>query len=250
MRKRQLLHWVMALAVVGALAGCSDNNNPAGPGDGGNGDQPPEFTLQQVSVPDAMRQSNDPYAIVTVSYVGLANSFSSWFGYFTPPSSAKIARPTGTQDGPPWVYTYSQGGVSVTLTIDEEGDHYTWDVVANGNDGETTYDNFHYLHGERAMDESNGSIVLNDPESLSTAAEWEWSLSSSNVYSFLMTAYDVTEDLQIDLVANPDQSGQLEYRTGTNNEYVPEFGSQWQSSGAGTWQEYSDGEVVDSGSWE
>jgi hypothetical protein len=250
MRQRHLLRWFAVVAFALALAGCSDDDNPTGSGNGGNGDGPPEFTVSQVSVPEAMRQSNDPFAILTVSYVNLANSFSNWFGYFTPPASAKIARPAATQDGPPWAYNYTQGGLTVTLTIDVEGDNYTWDVVADGTDGSTTYDNFHWLHGERSMDEKSGSIVAYDPDVTGPVAEWDWSFSPTDVYSFLMTAYDEFENIQIDLTVNPDASGQLESRSGSGNEYLPEFTSQWQSSGAGMWQQYSEGEVVDSGSWE
>lgn len=245
LRRKLFAGMIVSVCLIG-IAGCSDDDNPAG---SGNGAEAPEFSIVTVSVPDAMTQSSDPMAQLTVSYVAFANTFSSWFSFFTPPAgAAKVAAPAGAHDGAPWVFTWSEDGLTVTLTITEDSENYTWSVVLDGTDGETTYDDFTLIDAAASKDGSGGSLVIYDPATQSSALDWTWNQASGGPYNFLMTSYD-SEGFQIALTVNLDESGDLEYRMGDGAVFVRIFRSEWQSDGSGDWWNYADGEIVDSGSW-
>lgn len=244
LRNKLFCGMIVGVCLIG-LVGCSDDDNPTGTG---NGAEAPEFSIINVSVPDAMVQSSDPMAQLAVSYVSLANSISTWTGFFTPPAgAAKLVAPAGVADGP-WVYTWSEEGLTVTLTITESSQNYMWSVVFDGTDGETTYDNFTFIDAAASKDGSSGSLVIYDPMTESPALDWTWSETSSGVYNFLMTSYD-SEGFQIALTVNADKSGTLEFRMSDGSSFEPLFGSEWQSDGSGDWWNYADGEITDSGSW-
>jgi hypothetical protein len=256
MRKKQLCTWMIAAVFLIGAAGCSSDDKSTGPGTGGG--EAPEFGITNVSIPTAMTESSDPMAQMAVGFVGLANSFSGWFGFMTPPvTAAKVVATYGSQDGP-WVTTWSDGNLTVTVTVTETSDRYTWEVMANGSADGITYNNFTLIYAEVHKDGSQGSMEVYDPTTDQLVLSWNWSSAPDGTYHFTMTGYDTSallaaspnsETLQISVTVNPDESGGIEYRLGDGSSFELAFRAEWQSSGAGEWWNYSNGEITETGTW-
>ena len=252
MLRKRIVHALLGVVFVIGLNGCSDDS-PSGPGGGGNGDEAPSLTVSNVGVPAAMSQSNNPMAVLATSYVSMANSFTGWLGFFRPPAgAAKMVVSSGAEGGP-WVHTWTDGSLSVVLTITELADRYTWSVVVDGTDGDDTFDNFLMAHAEAFKNSERGSMVVYDLESTLAAITWNWEINASDVYNFLMFGYESgsTQDgFEIDLTVNPNQSGDLSFSEVANSISALNFRSTWQSTGAGEWWRYEGGEVSETGTWQ
>jgi len=143
---------------------------------------PPAMSIGSVSVPTAMEQSENPMAQMAVGFVAMANAFSSYGAYLTPPGGKAAA----DGDGPPWEYTWSEGGLTITMTITEVGTEYHWDIVLDGTDGTYTYTDWLVIHAEQAQDGSSGLMIVYEPVTTNILAQWSWSTDLSGVYTFEM----------------------------------------------------------------
>jgi len=180
----------------------------------------------------------------------MANAFSAYGTWFTPPTTAKIsAEPFSVNTGPPWTYTWTIENLTITLTVTEEGTNWVWDVVLDGTDGEYTYDNWLSIHAEQAKDCNSGQLMIYMPVTTEICLEWSWSVDAEGVYTFVMTSYYEEEGLKVEITVNPDNSGELELYTKVGEIYLRTFRAVWQTDGSGQWWTYVGGLQTDSGSW-
>lgn len=139
MNKKTWMAWLLIFAAALFIGGCSssDDDGPSGP----SGDNPPEMGGSDINItiPDGMANSQDPMALLAVTYIQMANSISTYGGWFDPPNGIRAAAES-------WEYTWTEGGLTVTLIIEETSSMYTWDVYVDGSDGYYTYDNWHMYH--------------------------------------------------------------------------------------------------------
>ncbi len=214
------------------LASCA-KKNPTEP----EKTTPAELKIKTVDVPSAMKQISDPKAATTLGYVNLTNSFNSYQALFHIPQTA-----TGA-DGK---FTWTHGGLSLTMFQDNSGGNNTWKMVFNGTDGETTYNNWVAMEASQSADEKNGWMKIYKENSTEVASKWTWTTDANGKYIFTLISYDGSEVNKIEITSNPDLSGELRFFT--NNVLVSK--TTWDKDGNGQWWEYDDqGNLTDSGSW-
>jgi len=237
MRHMKFLVSLLTMLILVLVIGCSDDDK--GP-TGNNGEtQQPTFSIDSITVPAAMAQSADPKAQEAVTYVMMANAFSAYGSWFTPPT---------TSEGPPWIYTWTVDGLTIILTVTEEGTNWVWDIVLDGTDGEYTYDNWLFIHAELAKNNSNGQLTIYEPVTTDVSLEWSWNVDTEGVYTLVMTSYE-GEGFKFEITVNPDDSGELELYTKVGESYQLTFRAVWQADGSGQWWTYEGDQQTGSGSW-
>jgi hypothetical protein len=248
-RKRWPLLATMLLVLAFALTGCSDDDddNPTNPGNGG--DDAPEFMgVEAVTLPQAMQDSTDPYAIMASSYVNQINLIAGYSTIFTPPSNKAAA------DGPPWVWTWTYNddvqNVTVTLTADEVDGFYTWEMVYDGTVDGMTFNDAVVYRARQAVDGSSGDFWLHDiyEGSGEVLIEWHWTSSGADT-DFEMIAWSGNESIRIVMSFKGDTSGDVDIFEGSAGNWVIQYHFEWTEAGTGSWAEYENGQLVDSGTW-
>ena len=247
MLKRNHLLFALLILTVGFFIGCSDDS-PSGPDSG----DLPEFQAPTVDIPQAMKSSNDPGAIQTVAYVQMANSFNSYLSFFNPPAGA-LSKSTASQDDD-WSYNWNvndeSGQYTVTLTVNRTDEGTEWKVAISGTMEGRTVNNWVFIQGEQTADGKNGKIYVFNPELAPAAVlvfEVTNAIDANNIH---LLTFLSPEDFKLVLTSNPDSSGDLIASEWLNGEFIKEFTSNWNSSGAGSWISYNkDGTPDEQGSW-
>ncbi|NOX88735.1 MAG: hypothetical protein GXO77_06895 [Calditrichaeota bacterium] len=231
---------IIIVLSLGIFACSSDKNNPVD-----QQEEPPQgLEISQVEAPAKMQNSTDPQANLTVTYLNLLNSFQTYTNLLTPQGQTrKVGDAAGTTDGPPWVYSWTNGTLKITLTINIEDRQYHWKVVYDGSLGEINFDNFVFIEAWSALDGKSGSLVVNDNKTGSKVLEWNWQKDDEDTVT--MTFWGYLSDVKIIATQKADLSGSLEYYEGSQLT----FKATWTSDGSGSWWVYDNGTVSDSGTW-
>lgn len=243
-----LLALLLCLSLV--VSGCSDDDDDDGP-TGPAGNNPPAFEVgATIELPSGLQESSDPQAQMAYGFVSQLNDLVNYVAVFTPPQGAKAA-----DDGPPWVYTwtYSEGGDSatVTLTIDESGGYYTWELRWDGTVEGEVFDDVLVYAARQAVDGSSGDFYLYDlvEGTGQVVAEWHWSVDAAQTVSFEMISWDGSDSVRITAEVMADGSGSLDLYEGSASAWVQVWHFEWDALGAGSWAQYEDGSMVGSGTW-
>ncbi|MCP5063638.1 MAG: hypothetical protein GY936_14420 [Ignavibacteriae bacterium] len=197
--------------------------------------------VKEIQVPDALKQSSDQKATFANAYISsmnsLANGFSAWLS--APAGSESLAKTNDDRS-----YTWSAGGISITMNYSENGDNYTWEVFLNGTDGEgLTFNNFKFLEAAQNKNESEGYLKIFEDNSSNLSSTWSWVTNTNDVYSMTFGGDD---NDRIEVNSNPDESGELLFYE--NNVLVSR--TVWTSAGTGEWTEFdSGGNITDSGTF-
>ncbi len=206
---------------------------------------PQEVTIDPVTVPEALQTSSDPHAQQVVGYVQMINMFQSFVQNLIPQQHVgKVFESEGTLDGPPWVYTWTNGPMSFTLTITIEDDQYHWKLVLNGADPSTgqTYNKFVFMEAWQKLDGSSGKLVINEFGE-GGKVEWNWNIDKDGTEK--ITYIDYMSNTKIEVVQNKDLSGSIQ--VWENNVLV--YKAVWNADGSGTWWVYDEEGNVSSGTW-
>ncbi len=224
------------------LLSCSDDkkDNTTGPAE-----EPPEtVTVETIEVPQAMQQSTDQYAQLTVQYIQLVNYLQQLAINLQPPAQmGKVAQTPLTNDGPPWIYTWTDGTITATLTITIEDNLYHWKLTYSGIIEGVQFDNVTVFEAWADQDGTYGKFIWYDTNTKEKIAEWVWDKDDQGVLSFTYTDYENGD--KIIIKQNPDLSGVLEVYE--NN--LLTFKAQWNADGSGSWWTYENGSLTDSGTW-
>lgn len=247
MHKFEMRRWLILMAVLmlAFAVGCSDDDDPTGPGNGGD-DAPTFDGPEAYTAPASMQTSSDPYAqtaYFSTVQIGLASTYLTWFN--APPGKAAA-------DGPPWTqeWNFNEGGdnLTVSIVIDEQGDDWTWQVRFDGTMGGETYQNIVVYRARQAKNGSTGMLEVFNPATGNVVSLWAWDASLTRMRSFNGTM-PATE-----MILTPDGSGGADLSIYTDGFQAGDgwesMAMSWDSAGNGSWTEYNeDGSVADSGVW-
>ncbi len=239
---------ILALALI-VLPGCSDDD-PVTP------DQPktaPTFSLgteEQVELPAGLIASDDPMAGMVAGQMALANALTGYGAFFVPPTKAAAT------DGPPWVYTWTitqlpDLDLTLTLTINETANSYTWAYVIDGFDEDGTYDNIVFYEAEVAKDRSWGNMTINewDTSTVMPTLTWAWSTSAQGVFSMEMKSYG-DDAFRLVWEILPDNSGTLDMYEWFSSDWRAVYHFEWTALGNGSWILYNyEGGANVTGTW-
>lgn len=222
----KVTRWILILLAIFAMAvatGCSKDSSTNG---GTPSDDPPEFegTSNPITVPTGMANSSDPNAALANAYIGMANGITGHGAWFTPPTRA------AADDGPPWEYSWSEGGLTVTLIINETAEMYIWEVYLDGTLDQEVFDNYLFYSAWSTIDGSCGGLTFYAYDGQGEMS-WEWCTDEFGVYTMTMTFTDSMDTIIIDILVNPDGSGEITYDVNG----VTVFMVVWDALGNGEW---------------
>ncbi|HPF36037.1 MAG TPA: hypothetical protein PLH84_11490 [Candidatus Krumholzibacteria bacterium] len=220
---------VLALLALALAAGCGGSDDPTDPA--GNNDQIPAFNGPEMyTVPSALAASTDLMAMQAESVIQTINTAAVYVSLLNSGSKALA-------DGPPWVTTFNYMGLTIELTVDVDGDDYTYEGRLTGSLGEATYDNDLVYVAREAMDGSAGQLSYLDPATGIEVSRWSWSGSSSS-----LTTFDAGV-VASQMVLTPDGAGGASldiYAEGDSGTGWLSTAMVWNAAGVGTWTLYDD----------
>jgi hypothetical protein len=241
--------FICLLAVVlilGLVSGCSKDKSTE------PNESAPQFVPKTVTVPQAMQQSSDQMAQMSMSYISMANAMSNFASYFTPPP---LAKSNGGLDATGWEKKWQEDGMTVTLTASENDTGFQWIVKLDGtslSEG-TTFNDFTFLQIEQNENGTAGQFILFDfvNNTSEMAIHWVWTNYPGNPLYFVCTFYDDgVPDTKLEITSNPDKSGELKFYEYINNVFVLDFHTSWTATGSGAWWSYDNlGNITDQGTW-
>lgn len=238
---KTIKYTIFLFGILFLLAACSKDEDPQ-PAVKGNQVGLFAEDARPITVPEAMLESNDPYAMQANLYLTLSTVFTSYAQYFEVPEGAtKRSQPiTATNakmaasgytvwewvamDGSAIAYQYSeQGGQQVFEIFIREGskDYYKWYEVKQNLDGK------------------KGTLKLFGDQGV--AMQWTWEIKADESYHL---NYD-TDYFKYEIISNKDLSGSIKlYEDSVLTQEM-----EWDKIGNGWWKEYEAGELIDSGEW-
>jgi len=249
MRKHlSTLSLLLGLAAFAAI-GCGDDDesNPTGTGGGGGGTTTTvDLTSAQVEIPSAMQTAagSNPGAAQAVGAINLANSFTAYSSWWTPPSGIKDMIPTEAL-GADTIISWSQGELTIILELTPSGSVTSFAVTIDGFDGDRTYDSFIFLQGFVMNDGSEGNLGIKNPDDPgSNLLFWQWLVNPNNV--FILDLISSDDEGYLTVMENPDGSGSVTQEFGQ----VLSFEADWTAGGGGTYTIYDgQGQPTQNGSW-
>jgi len=240
------LFMLMLVASLGFWA-CSDDDNGNGNGTGPDQtEEPPEFMVDIPTLPSKLTDSENPQAQQLTMYYSLASSLSNNFmGVLFPPGTAENLAEVGDK----WKYTWTDGQLTVNLTVEELDNKYRWEVRYDGSDGETTYDNWLFMVAEQAKDGKSNEITAYEDNTSNVIMKYSWHVDDSQTHHYNVESYSYQGGIRIVAEIESNSAGWMELYELANGEYTLMKEFQWDADGNGSWTEYQDGEQVDSGTW-
>lgn len=208
---------------------------------------PKEFTVETVNVPEAMSQSNDPGAQQTASYMNMMNSMAGYGSMMIPPDKSS---PLNLKDGETeiitWEFNEGDNNYSVTLKITETSTYIKWEMIISGMLDGHQLNNFTYLMAKENKDGSGNFFTVYDFENQDDILmTMNWYESGGTTYF----TFEVPEDILITMEVAADGSGELEAKEWRNGAYVLDFTAVWDASGHGEAWDYDNGEIIDHTEW-
>jgi len=244
LRSRSII-WLTVAFCIAIGSGCSKNESSTAPEE----TQPPEPALTSITVPESLAESENPMARLVVTYVNMVNALTGYSSYFSPPPNSQQLESPVLSSSSTWTYTWTTDSLTITLTVVETDEAYTWDVVLTGTDGIHSYEDWLFIHAEQAKDGTNGIVVMYKPITTDVAMRWEWTVDEDGTCNFVFTFYGDETQGRIEVVAHPDGSGELSFYAYAEGSYDLTFHAEWASEGSGEWWTYQDGEETGHGTW-
>lgn len=221
----------------------SDDDNPIG----SNPEDEPVLVIEPIEIPEALQNSNSPGAQRAVMYMSMANSFTAFSAFMSPPpGNSALQKTNGVEED--WEHTWTDGTLSITMRVYESGGYNYWTTTLNGTDGNTVYTNWLMLEARQTMDASSGYLKMFDDNTTDLTFNWEWATDPAGNVTMSMSGYeDGVAAFLIEVVANADESGNTKFYEPISSLI---YDISWTSNGNGTYTQYDrNGNVVDSGSW-
>ncbi|MBN1559426.1 hypothetical protein JW998_04205 [candidate division KSB1 bacterium] len=242
---------LMSLLLIAALVmsmrcSKSDDNNPIGPGPAGDA---PTLVTHKITIPQKMKESTDPHAMLLVSYMSLANTFSaSLNSSFAPPS---LAKPIIASGEGPWEYSWKDGGKDIRVIITALTDAYQWQLFYTSNDGTSEYNNWMAMKAVQHKNERSGSYYSYVSNTAVVLVQFDWYLDENDNLHFEVRSPQnpFVRGNKFIGVVNTDMSGELDVYISADADALIEA-YKWDAVGAGEWWTYDDNQLVDSGSWQ
>jgi len=224
-----------------AFISCSDDDNPTGP----EGNQAKELSAKQIQVPPAMQQSTSPHAQQAVLWLSVANSFKSFSSFYTPQGNLNKLFKSNDE----WTRTWMVDALQITMDYFDDVTSFGWEIFLTGTDEEFTYNNWLYMEAVQYSDDSYGELKIYKPVTDEVAMEWNWTNESiSGIHYFNLFIWDSNPAEKLEIISNPDNSGQIIAYNSVNSQFVQHTKITWTAAGTGYFWEYDvDGNVTNEG---
>ncbi len=184
-----------------------------------------------VAVPSGLeaKVDTDPGASIAVTYMGLANFFSSFGSSFTVPTDAQVT----SKKGGSTVYFWSYYGLSYWMTYTELADKYTWKYEYEYTD----HPRFTYIYAEEAINKKSGNWAIYDPDQPTNDIwTYDWNISSNETFTANLDWSDGSSVSKFEVVNKKDGSGTFKYYVAS----VLEALIVWNTDGSGSYTFYGD----------
>lgn len=236
---------LMLVASLGFWACSEDNGNGNGTGPDQT-EEPPEFQADIPTLPSQITQSSNPKAQELSMFYSMASSLSNtYMGVLFPPGSANDLAEMGGK----WKYTWTDGQLTVNLTVEEVDNKYRWEVRYDGTDGETTYDNWLFMVAEQSKDGKSNDITVYEDNTSNVIMTYSWYVDDSQTHHYNIESSSYQGGIKIIAEIDANSAGWLELYESTDGEFSLMKKFEWDAEGNGTWTVFQDGEQVDSGTW-
>jgi hypothetical protein len=243
MRRKGLSVALLGALVIALAVSCSKSTEPNGNGDA------PAWEGDTIGVPAAMANSQDPQAQMAMAWINMANAIGGFTGMFEPPEQATISPSIqGIQDET-WEYSWTNNGLTVTLTITETSDRYTWEVKYDGTDGTYVYDNWVFIEAEGMKDASSMWLKVYEPVTTLLSSEWVWTYDGSTVECVFTSYYQGIPQMKVEITSNSDLSGEINVYEYVGTSWLLDWRAVWAADGSGQWWDYEAGVLVNQGTW-
>lgn len=192
-----------------------------------------------VAVPTGLeaKANTDPGASMAVTYMGLANFFSSFGSSFTVPEGAQVEGKKGGST----VYFWSYGGLSYWMTYTVLADKYTWKYEYEFPD----HPRFTYIYAEEAINKKSGNWAIYDPDQpVNDIWTYDWNINSSGTFTANLDWSDGDSVSKFEVVSNTNGSGTFKYYVSS----VLQALIVWNADGSGTYTFYGELDMY-SGVW-
>lgn len=244
MHKYKILKFLMILLLSFFIA-CSsdDDSSPTEPDE----ETPPTVEIKPIVVPQGIQtaaNNGDPGASTAAAFINMANSLTAYSYLLTPPSGAgKISSYSAANNE----WTWTDGGVTFTLSLQETATSFTYTLTVNGSFEGNTYNNQVMMTVTASKTSNSGELYFYEPGVSIPFLYAEWDTSPTGTYTFLMEINETDGQIKIDLLLNPDDSGSLS----VNGADGSSWNISWTSQGtSGTWTYYdASGSLIDQGNW-
>jgi len=233
--------WLLGLLVVFLAFGCSDDDDETPTGTNGTPSMEHTPTPINVGVPEAMAQSNDPYAQMATDWVEALASFDSLFTYFIPPSKAAKAAISFVSAADTLVWSWSNGTMTIKLRFWESTTHYHWQYLWDGTLDQVVYDNWVWFYADESKDGTEGHFYWYDNNTTDILFSWTWTYLAG-VYNVTYLFTSGLDSLRIAAIINADGSGHVDYYLND----VLSIRVVWYADGSGAWWTYN---PDDNGTW-
>ena len=239
----KLISLIFLMVSLMFIISCSDDSNPTKPEE----QKAKELSLKEITVPEAMKNSQDPHAQMASAYIGLVNGFRNYSTFYQPPAgSSNLGKIFKSNDE--WTRTWTVDALTVTMNYFESEENFGWNIYLTGTDNEFTYNNWLYMEAEQTVGENSGTMKIYKPVTDQVEAEWNWFYDTNGKYNFTFFSWNENYSQKIEVVSNPDNSGQLTFYEYVNGQFVPTNKISWTSAGTGHWVEYdAQGNIIDEG---
>jgi len=158
--------------------------------------------------------------------VQFANAISTQFAVFAslPP----------TNNGNEYSWTLPIDSLTVTVKGIRQGDgSFTWEIKYDGTEDGIPYSNKVIATGSTSADGKSGSFTAYDDSSPAVVGTFNYSTSASNVITgtFIENGPTGVQNGKIELISNPDGSGEVTTSTWSGTAWVQDFHATWASAG-------------------
>ena len=247
MKYLNFLKILLILSVFAFFTACSDDDGDDNPTDPGNGDgSTPDLQVKQITPPQKMQDAannGNPGAAQAVAYISLANSLPTYADLLEPPEgSGKVS----ATNAPAEEWTWTEGGASMTLTLNETETTYSWTLTIDGTYSGETYSNQVVMEANGSKNGSNGQLYFYSPDAASPVLSFDWETLADGTYHLVIESAQGSASTTSELYAYSDDSGSLDINMSGGGSWDID----WASDGSGTWAQYDEqGGLVDQGTW-
>lgn len=230
------------LSTLVFFSGCSKDEEPEPAVHRGNQIGLFAEDARPITVPEAMLESNDAFAIKANSYLTISAAFSSYAYYFEVPEGAtKRSQPITAANAKMAASGYTiwewvaMDGSAIAYQYSEQGGQQVIEVFLKERDK----DYIKFYEVTQSTDGKKGALKLF--ADLEESVMWTWEIKADDSYhlNFFSNAF------KYEIISNKDLSGSI--KVFEEDTLTEEIG--WDEIGNGWWKLYEAGELVDSGSW-
>lgn len=226
------------------LACSSDEEGPVKPTE--KAPPPPDFQLQDITVPDKMMNSADAKAKLALDLIEATTSFEGTGCVFTPPEGATAL----TESKSAWEYSWVEGALTKRLAITSlvSINQRKWQLYYTGSTDGVTLADWRFMDAGQTTDLSSGHVYVYKINTKQIILEWTWRTDKG---TFTLEKYDHADPrTKIEIILRADKSGKVErFALSTTGSMMHDLLINWDANGNGTWWTYENGVTKETGTW-